>query len=168
MLFSELKKLWQITCFQRSPECLQYSRVFLVLLLGLICLAQWVAKQQSMPEQQGFLWLYLVVILLLIRVLPFILFNKSERLVQGLTALFGTDLIISLPLLTALMVFDATEKNIILAVLFLLSSTWRLMANTFIYKFSLDIGWIKSAALVFILTVVNIIAVSSIANLLEN
>ncbi len=164
---NELKTLWSIVQLNRSPENLAYSRGMLVAVLGLVFIGQWLAKEQSIPEAPFVHWASLIFLLIFVRVLPFIIFQRTERLVQSLTALFGTDLLISLPLLIALMVVDATKESIFLHVLFLFVHTWRLVVGTFIYKLSLEFSWLQAVVTMLVLQVLNIAGVTALAHLLE-
>ncbi len=167
MLLKELQKLWGLVLLKRSPADIQYSYLLLGLVLGLVVLAQWMAKLQSLPDASNALWLMFIPVLLLLRIAPFLFFKRSERIVQSLTALFGTDLLINLPLLLALHVLDATQQSLILVVLFYFAHTWRFVVSAYIYKLALDINWIKAFAVVFAIAVANIIVVVELSNLLS-
>ncbi len=167
VLLNEFRKIWWVVILRRSPEDLAYSRTMLVLCLVLVFIGQWIAKEQSIPDASMLQWSSLIVILVLVRLVPFILLNKTARAVQSLTALFGSDLIISFPLLLALVVMDASQQSMLLSGLFLLVQTWRFIVSVFIYKCSLDLDWIKAALLVLGLSILNILCVTLVAQALE-
>jgi hypothetical protein len=159
VLINFLKTLWQLVLLKRSPADLIPSYALFALVMVLVFASQWLAKEQSLPNTSSPLWFYLIVILGLLRALPFVLFQKQERMLQSLTGLFGADFLINMPLLMALHLVDATQPSLILIVLFYFAHTWRFVVSTFIYKIALDIQWIAAFGVQLAISLVNIIAV---------
>jgi hypothetical protein len=168
VILKEVYKLWDLVLLKRSPADIQHSYLLLGLILALVIAGQWLAKEQSMPESSNYLWLAMVVILLILRTIPFLIFGRKERIVQSLTALFGSDLIITLPLLVALHVIDATQKSLILVLLFYFSYTWRFAVSIFVYKLALGINWIHAFVVVLVTAILNIIAVDQVSTILAH
>ncbi len=166
MILKELYKLWDLVLLKRSPADIQHSYLLLGLILALMITGQWLAKLQSMPESSNYLWIVMIAILLVLRIIPFLIFNRRERIVQSLTALFGSDLIITLPLLIALHVIDATQKSLVLVLLFYFAYTWRFVVSAFIYKMALGINWIHAFVVVLVIAILNIIAVTQVSKVL--
>lgn len=174
-----LGRYWQICLLKESPENTPYSiiRIFLSgIALALIMVIEWNYTYYKSSTDIG--WLLVVSSCLLCSYVIYtyiVLFLKglTARLVQTLTALFYTSIIIHV--LVAPLIFFSPYlvqihiKNpllLFLGVLYLFLSiglsVWQFVITAHIYKFALNITPIQSVLAAFGLIAVNVLTVSSL------
>ncbi len=122
----------------------------------------------------------------LVRALPFIVLNKTDRLVQSLLAFLGTDLLITLPLLVALWLWADPSSQLIadesaqvpikesqlgaqiLVILYFCSISWRMLVNAYIYIGALGVKWLTALGLSSVTMIIQLILSQFILQLLRS
>ncbi|WP_058534925.1 hypothetical protein [Legionella saoudiensis] len=179
MIHFVLGRYWNICLLKESPENTPYSiiRVFLsAIILAVIMVIEWNYSYYNSSGDLGWLLIIATCLLLSYAIYTYaVLFLKgfTSRLVQTLTALFYTSIIIHI--LVAPLVFFApylshihikTPILLFLGVLYLFMSiglsVWQFVITAHIYKYALSISPIQSVLTAFGLMAVNILTVSSL------
>ena len=153
-----IQLFWQICLLQKAPQDIPYSRglFFLLLLVGFLVnlLVNNLYLALSLPESD-FGSVLLVVSIKTIFILGSVsvlmmLMGYSVRIIQTLSALLGTDLIISLlalPILLAISYISQLEGYFGLILLFLI--IWSLVIMVHILRHALSVGFLLAGLFVF-------------------
>ena len=168
---------WRICLLKESPENSPYSRIFLALsaiLLAFVLVIQWQFSDVLFADD-----LLTTLMAALSLIVSYVIYNSiilffrglSLRLVQTLTCLFSTRIIIHI-LACPLLLVDpylshANLKNphlLFVAVIYLFItlglSIWQFVITAHIYKYALSTSAIQSVLAAFGLLAVNILTVS--------
>lgn len=174
-----LERYWGICLLKESPENTPYSitRLFLSgIFLALLMVTEWSFSHLTSSDDLGsnlFVATSLIISYVIYTYVVLFLKGYASRLVQTVTALFYTSIIIHI--LVAPLLFIAPYlsqihlKNpvlLFLGVLYLFMSiglsVWQFVITAHIYKFALNTTAIQSVLTAFGLIAVNILTVSSL------
>jgi len=179
MIHLVLNLYWGICLLKESPENTPFSitRLFLSgILLALIMVVEWNYSYFTSTEDIGsalFIATCLVLSYVLYTYVVLFLKGVASRMVQTVTALFCTSIIIHILVAPLLLIAPYLSqihlKNpllLFLGVLYLFLSiglsVWQFVITAHIYKFALDTTAIQSVLAAFGLIAVNILTVSSL------
>jgi len=177
MLANIIKCYWQVCIFRRSPESTPYSSLLMILsalTFSILIMIQWalaavkpsITMSTSIIAAVSLVFSYVVYSYVLLK-----LYRFAARLVQTLTALWMTHLLIHLcaiPLLLFIPILsEANMKNpvvLFLAIMYLFAtiglSIWQFVVTAHIYKHALEVSTLQSFLASVGLLALNILTVS--------
>lgn len=172
-----LKRYWRVSIFKDTPENTPYSAFLLVLaafVFFILILLQWSIadiKQQFRFSTSVFAALSLVASYFAYSFLLLTCYNKASRMVQTLTSLLASHVLIhffAVPLLLITPLLMSTEPgqpgtlalSILYVILTLVLTAWQFLVTAHIYKSALDLEYFAAVLASFGLLACNILTVS--------
>lgn len=172
-----LKRYWQVATFKESPANTPYSvslLVFVAFLFSTLIVLQWYMadiKQQFEIASSVAAGICLIIVYCIYTFLLLKVNNKANRLVQSLSSLLASHLIVhvfALPLLIVAPALAAAKMShglalllgLIYLILTLILTVWQFLVTVHVYKLALEVDSLAAVLASFGLLACNILIVS--------